>query len=194
MIVTGEPAPDSPWKRYYSPLPPDYRGGIGKPGVKALREFVELGGHLLCLNRASELVLAEFSPPARDVLKGVTRKDFFCPRSILAVDVDKTHPLGLGMPARASVVFADSPAFSTWIPQGQWERRVVARYPRKDILESGWLLGQSRLSRRAALVDLTYGNGHIVMVGFRAQSRAQSHGTYKFLFNTFLRSAWSRRK
>jgi len=190
LIVTGEPAPDSPWKRYYSPLPPKYRGGIGKSGVKALKEFVSLGGHLVCLNRSTDLVFNEFSPPARNVLQGVKRKSFFCPRSILAVDVDNTHPIGLGMPARASVVFADSPAFSTWIPRGEWERRVVARYPRKDILESGWLLGQSHLSRRAALVDLEYGQGSIVLVGFRAQSRAQSHGTYKFLFNAFLRSAW----
>jgi len=190
LIVNGEPAPDSPWKRYYTALPPKYAGGIGKKGVNALKEFVSRGGHIVSLNNSTGLILEEFKPPARNVLQGVEQAKFFCPMSILEVEVDNHHPLGLGMPAKAAVVFADSPAFSTWIPRGMWERRVVARYPRREILMSGWLLGESHLARRAALVDLKYNKGRIVLVGFRAQSRAQSHGTYKFLFNAFLRSAW----
>ncbi|MDY0296652.1 MAG: M14 family metallopeptidase [Acidobacteriota bacterium] len=191
LIVDGEPAPDSPWKRYYSPLPPEYQGGIGKKGVNALKEFVRNGGHLVCLNRASDLVLEEFQPPVTDLLKGVKRDKFFCPMSILGVEVDTEHPLGLGLEKKTAVVFSQSPAFSTWVPQKPWQRRVVARYPERGILESGWLLGESLLSRRAAMVDLEFEKGHIVLFGFRPQSRAQSHGAYKFLFNAFLRSAWT---
>jgi len=190
LIVKGEPAPDSPWKRYYSPLPPEYQGGIKKQGIEALKKFVRQGGHLVCLNRSSELVLKEFEPPVRNILKGLKRDKFFCPMSILGVEVDIEHPLGLGMQKKAAVMFSDSPAFSTWIPRQPWQRRVVARYPEREILESGWLLGESHLARKAALVDLEYGKGRIVLFGFRPQSRAQSHGTYKLLFNALLRSAW----
>lgn len=194
LIVKGEPAPDSPWKRYYSPLPPKYQGGIGKRGIEALQKFVREGGHLVCLNRATELVLKEFAPPVRNILQGVKRDEFFCPMSILGVEVDTEHALGLGLQKKVAVVFSDSPAFSTWIPREPWQRRVVARYPEREILESGWLLGESHLARKAALVDLKFGKGRIVLFGFRPQSRAQSHGTYKFLFNAFLRSAWERGK
>ena len=36
-------------------MPPEYTGGLGPEGVKALREFVEQGGTLVCLNRAVNL-------------------------------------------------------------------------------------------------------------------------------------------
>ena len=63
---------------------------------------------------------------------------------------------------------------------------MVARYPEKDVLLSGWLLGEDRIARRAAVVDVKYKEGHIVLIGFRCQHRAQSHGAYKFLLNALL--------
>lgn len=53
----------------------------------------------------------------------------------------------------------------------------------RDVLLSGWIRGEEKLTRRAAAVAMTYGKGKIVLLGFRAQHRAQTHGTYPFLFN-----------
>ncbi len=76
---------------------------------------------------------------------------------------------------------------STSVPRSvDWDRTVVASYPKEDILLSGWLLGEDVLARRAAVVDAKYKKGHIILIGFRCQHRAQSHGTYKFLLNAFL--------
>ncbi|HEU5458690.1 MAG TPA: hypothetical protein VFU68_08730, partial [Terracidiphilus sp.] len=36
---------------------------------------------------------------------------------------------------------------------------------------------------KAASVELEYGNGRILLFGYRPQFRGQSHATYKFLFN-----------
>jgi hypothetical protein len=42
------------------------------------------------------------------------------------------------------------------------------------------------LARKPALIDVGYQKGHIILIGFFCQHRAQSHGTFKFLFNSLL--------
>ncbi len=84
-------------------------------------------------------------------------------------------------------MFSRSLAISTSVPRsGDWDRTVVASYPSEDILLSGWLLGEEVIARKAAVVDAKYQKGHIILIGFRCQHRAQSHGTYKFLLNALL--------
>jgi hypothetical protein len=51
------------------------------------------------------------------------------------------------------------------------------------VLLSGWIRGEERLVRRAAAVATTYGQGKVVLLGFRAQHRAQTPATFPFLFN-----------
>ncbi len=186
IIKEGKPDPKSRWARYYTELPPEYQGGIGKEGVEALKEFVSQGGILVTLNEACELIMKEFNPPVTNALEGVDRSKFFCPTSLLRIEVDNTSPVGYGLPKEAAAMFANSLALQTNIPSGEWDRHVVARYPKEDILLSGWLLGEESIARKAAVVDVTYKKGHIVMIGFRCQHRAQSHGTYKFLLNSLL--------
>lgn len=83
-------------------------------------------------------------------------------------------------------MFVNSMAFSTSSPPFDWDRKVVASYPKDEILLSGWLLGEENLSRRAAVVDTKWKEGRIILIGVRCQNRAQSHGTYKFLLNALL--------
>ena len=100
--------------------------------------------------------------------------------------MDNTTPLGYGLPSVTPAVFSDSPAFDTWIPQPEWDRKVVASYPEDGLLLSGWLLGEDAIARKAAVVDTSFKKGRIVLIGVRAQHRAQAHGTYKFLLNALL--------
>jgi glutamine amidotransferase-like uncharacterized protein len=60
---------------------------------------------------------------------------------------------------------------------------VVVRYKDENILRSGWLIGEKNLGRKAALVDVKKRKGRVVLYGFRSQFRAQTHATFKFLFN-----------
>ena len=61
--------------------------------------------------------------------------------------------------------------------------RRLATYPERNILRSGWLLGEEAIANKAAIVAVEKGEGTILMLGFRVQHRAQTHGTYKLLFN-----------
>jgi len=187
VIKEGKPDPKSRWARFYTEMPPPYQGGIEKEGIEALKDFVARGGILVCMNNAGSLVLREFKQmPVSNILEKVERSKFFCPTSILKVNVDNKSPIGYGMPTEAAVMFSRSLAFSTRVPSGEWDRQVVASYPKEDILLSGWLLGEDIIARKPALVDVKYKNGHIILIGFRCQHRAQSHGTYKFLLNALL--------
>ena len=53
----------------------------------------------------------------------------------------------------------------------------------RDILLSGWISGEERLTRKAAAVAMTYGKGRIVLFGFRPQHRGQTHATFPMIFD-----------
>ncbi len=187
MIKTGKPSPTSERARFFmANFPPEYEGGIEKEGVEALKAFVEAGGILVTLNGACELAFKDLEVPARDALERAERTKFFCPTSLLSIEVDNTTPIGYGMPEKAAAMFADSLAMATWIPTAEWGRKVVAAYPESDVLLSGWLLGEDMIARKAAVVDTQHKKGHIILIGISCQNRAQSHGTYKFLLNALL--------
>ncbi len=185
-IKTGEPGQGSSYESYFFDMPSEYRGGIGQEGVEALKSFVTQGGILVTLNQACGLVIKEFNPPLSNELVGVNHTKFLCPGSILKIEVDNKSPIGYGMPEEAAAMFSRSLALRTRVPCGEWERKVVASYSKEDVLLSGWLLGEDIIVRRGAVVDLKYKKGHIIVIGFRCQNRAQSHGTYKFLLNALL--------
>jgi hypothetical protein len=176
---------------YQEELPPEYTGGIGKEGVRALKDFVDKGGTLITLARAAEVVMGEeFNLPVRNALAGaggrpLPASDFNIPGSLLRVYVDSQHPVGYGMPKEVAG-FVDQPlAFQTTAPTPDTQRSVIAWYPddAKDMLLSGYAHGAERLERKAAVVSFTRGKGKIVMFGFRVQHRAQTEGTFQMLFN-----------
>ncbi|MET0754424.1 MAG: M14 family zinc carboxypeptidase [Pyrinomonadaceae bacterium] len=168
-------------------MPDEYTGGIGKDGAANLRKFVEAGGTLVFLNRASSFAVEQFNLPVKDVTKGLERKDFYIPGSILRTEIDQTHPIAKGMPKDSIAWFENSPAFEIQTnPLALANNfRIIARYPSnpKDILLSGWALGAEKIVGKAALVEFTVGKGKIILFGFRPQYRGQSLATFPLLFN-----------
>ncbi len=168
-------------------MPEEYTGGIGKEGVKNLRRFVEDGGTLVFLNRASNFAIEQFDLPVRDVTAGLPRKDFFIPGSILRTELDTTHPIAKDMPKESIAWFENSPAFEIKTdPLALTNNfRIIASYPKdpKDVLLSGWALGAEKIAGKAALVEFKLGKGKIVLFGFRPQYRGQSTATFPLFFN-----------
>jgi Zinc carboxypeptidase len=166
-------------------MPPEYAGGLGAEGVKALREFVEQGGTLVCLNRASDFAIEQFKLPIRDVVEGLPRADFYVPGSILRLQLDTSNPIAKGMPAESIAWVENSPVFEIKSdPLALLRVKIIAWYPRDaDPLLSGWLLGGARIKGKAALVEVGMGKGRIILFGFRPQYRGQSLATYPLFFN-----------
>jgi hypothetical protein len=169
-------------------MPPELTGGLGPQGVKALRDFVETGGTLVFLNRASNFAIEQFKLPLRNVVAGLPRTDFYVPGSILRIELDTSHPLATGMQEDTIAWAEDSPVFEVTndanasVPTANV--RVVASYPAdKDPLLSGWLLGGDLIKGKAALVEVKMGKGRVILFGFRPQYRAQSTATYPLFFN-----------
>ena len=165
-------------------MPDEYTGGIGKEGVANLRKFVEDGGTLVFLNRASDFAIEQFGLPVRDVTKDLLRKDFFIPGSILRTEINTNHKIAKGMPRESIAWFENSPAFE--ITEGDDANvEIVASYPKDvgKILLSGWALGAEKIAGKAALVSINIGKGKIILFGFRPQYRGQSLATFPLLFN-----------
>ena len=165
--------------------PPDYRSGIGEDGVQALKDFVEAGGKVVAMGGATDFAIRAFDLGIRDALVGLDSKEFFCPGSTLRVNIDTSNPLAYGMPAETLALFWSSPAFEITARDAYRYHRVVT-YAERDILQSGWLIGEQHLSNRAAALTVDVGEGEVVLLGIRAQHRAQTHGTYKLLFNALM--------
>ena len=162
-------------------MPPEYTGGLGPNGVQSLREFVEQGGTLICLNRASDFAIEQFKLPLSNVVAGLPRTDFYVPGSILRTEVDTTHPLAKGMPKESIAWAEDSPVFEVVQSENSSDPasavKIIARYPpNQDPLLSGWLLGGDRIKGKAALVEVKLGQGRIILFGFRPQYRAPVPG------------------
>lgn len=181
IIVDGKP-PER-WRRYFRELPPEYRGGITKKGVEQLKKFIEDGGTLILFDSATDFAIKNLEVPITNVLEKYKSDEFYCPGSLLRVKIDNGHPLAYGMREEAAILFNSSQAFQTIIPYGKYDRKVVAYYPEENVLLSGWMLGEEKLYKKAALVDLRIGKGRIILYGFRVQHRAQTYGTFKLFFN-----------
>ena len=172
-------------------LPAEYSsttGTISRARTLApLKQFVEDGGTLIAVGGASSIGNA-LGLPIRNHLaatetdgteRPLSREVFYVPGSVLRLRVDNTTPLGYGFEPEADVFFEQSPVFRL---EGDSSRRV-AWFMGASPLRSGWALGQSFLDGGAAVVDARLGRGRVLLFGPEITFRAQSHGTFKFLFN-----------
>lgn len=179
-IVVGHPA---------GTMPPDYVGGIGKDGGEMLRQFVAAGGTLVALDSASELAINLLGAPVKDVTRGLSPTEFFCPGSVIKLELD-SDPLTYGMPRDTAGFCAFNTAFDLVAapsipPAGSTPStaRIVGRYAKSGVLMSGWLEGESAIAGKGAMVEVKAGQGRAILFAFRPQHRAQSYSTFRLFFN-----------
>ena len=172
-------------------MPPEYTGGIGTEGAAMLKHFVEAGGTLVALDSAVELAVELLGAPLTNVTRGLGADEFFCPGSLVRLDLD-SDPLTYGIPRETAAFFSFSGAFeiapsSSTAPEGAAPAatvRIVGRYGSSQVLLSGWLEGEHVIAGKGAVMEVTSGQGRAVLLAFRAQHRAQSLATFRLLFNS----------
>lgn len=167
----------------FSSIVPEYRGGLGEDGVKALTDFAAAGGTLVALGSASDLLIDRMPLPVKDVKRGTTSDQHFAPGTVVNLQIDPTHPLGRGMPATTWGYYVNSPFFQLTEGFASQRATVAARYPNTGVNASGWLRGEDYMMGRAAVVAVEMNPGRVVLFGIRPQHRAQTHAMLPMFFN-----------
>ncbi len=181
-IVEGKSRWDD-YKTAGSPKKPlKYRGGIGDKGTAAILEFIKAGGTLITMGRSSDFVIKKLKVPAYNIIENVQRSRFYSPGSLLRINLDLSHPISYGMKREAVIRSTNSPVFRL-LKHNQLNQQV-GYYGEENPLASGWLIGWEKLPGNTALADIRLGKGRVIMFGFRVQSRGQTFGTFKLLFNS----------
>jgi hypothetical protein len=107
---------------------------------------------------------------------------FFCPGSLLQNEFDTSNPVAWGMPEAWPIFFESDQAYRLR-PGFGVETKVVSRYPREQILQSGWLLGEEYLKDQANVVSFRIGKGYVVTYGSQVDFRTQPRATFRLIFN-----------
>ena len=165
--------------------------GLGNKGLVNLARFVEDGGTLICFDGSCGPLIKQWKLPLRNVLEGLRSTEFYCPGSILGINVDSSNPIARTMSTDVNAYFINSSAFEITntpkgtfdAPQTPWPVQAIARYAKDDVLRSGWLRGEDKIKDRIALAEVEMGKGRIVLFAFRPQHRGQTWGTFPFIWN-----------
>jgi hypothetical protein len=177
-----------------SEAPAEGGRGIGDKGYVSLARFVEDGGTLVCFDGSCGPLIKQWKLPLRNVLEGLRSTEFYCPGSILGINVDTSNPIARTMSPDTNAYFINSSAFElidkaaakandVYAGPTRDEVHVIARYAKDYVLRSGWLKGEDKIKDRIALAEVRMGKGRIVLFAFRPQHRGQTWGTFPFIWN-----------
>lgn len=156
----------------------------------AVEAFAKAGGSVVAIGsstRLAELLKAPVSFPLTALKDGrstaLDTKDFFIPGSIVRAKVDVRQPLAYGMPGEVNIFFNRAQTFQ---PTANAMLGKVAWFEGKNLLRSGWAVGEEKLSGTIAVADLDIGRGKLFLMGPEVTQRAQPYGTFKLFFNALL--------
>lgn len=156
--------------------------------IPLLKKFVENGGRIISIGAASSLVNL-FGLPVEDALivgegnakKRLTSDDVFVPSSVLRSQVNTDHPATWGLSSEVNLMFSNNPVFK--IQKNADNIQPLLWFDQADLLQSGWAWGQQHIQGSTSAVVAKIGKGELYAFGPEITYRAQSHGTFKLLFN-----------
>ena len=142
----------------------------GEKTLPAIREFVEQGGTLIALGGECDKVIRHFDlpikvgtyVPAEEGERRTLREEFYVPGSLLAIEVDTSHPIARGASRElAAMVSGSTVIMEVTDPNAKID--VVARYRARDTLMSGWIIGEDFLVGKQAVLCAHVGRGRVLL-------------------------------
>jgi hypothetical protein len=176
-------------------LPTEWRSHVGRltkeKSIPQLEKFLKAGGRIVTIGSSTALAY-HLKLPVHDALteliNGKERRlpndKFYIPGSVLGISLDSTIQSAWGVGSRADVYFDASPVFNI-NPEADADGSVkpIAWYATDKPLRSGWAWGQAYLRNGVAAFVANVGGGKLYAFGPEITFRAQTHGTFKLLFN-----------
>lgn len=175
-------------------IPSEYHHMIGRltldKSIPQLRSFLEKGGQIVTVGAATSLAyhldlpvsnaLVEVSNGSEKPLSG---EKYYIPGSILEMYVDESASANYGMGETTNVLFNNSAVFKLAPDAALRGVKPLAWFGVDPPLKSGWAWGQQYLKNGVTAFEAQVGRGKLYAYGPEITFRAQSHGTFKMLFN-----------
>ena len=176
-------------------IPEEYRQHLGSitadTSMPQIKQFLQDGGTVVALGSSTNLAY-HLNLPVRNALtetvdgkeRPLPRDKFFIPGSIMEVKIDSAQKQTWGMKANSTMYFDESPVFKI-APDAIVNGRIkpLAWFNTDKPLKSGWAWGQSYLQDAIAAFAAPIGKGQLVAFGPEIAFRAQTHSSFKLLFN-----------
>ncbi|MBT8386263.1 MAG: hypothetical protein KJO12_02535, partial [Ignavibacteria bacterium] len=183
---------------YATSYPPEFTKGIGTEGFNNLMSFLDEGGIIISWGNSTNIFIGplsikhgeddkeDFQLPVRDGSKKLKKDGLYVAGSLVKIKLTPENPVTYGMEEEIGVFFRGNPVFTTSLPRFDMDRRVIATFPKEDILLSGYAENEHKLKNKTAAVWIKKGNGQLVLFGFSPQFRGSTNVSFKLLFNSLL--------
>jgi hypothetical protein len=176
-------------------MPEEFRGRIGRmtpaKSIPPLQAFLEAGGTIVTVGTSANLAyhlrlpvrnaLVETGPDRRE--RPLPADKYYVPGSILRSALDPSAAATRGMPAEVDVYFDSSLVFRLAPEAVTRGVRPLAWFTSATPLRSGWAWGQHYLKEGVTAFEAPFGPGRLLVFSPEITFRAQTHATFKLLFN-----------
>jgi hypothetical protein len=177
-------------------VPEMYRNRIGRisadKSIPQLKQFLDAGGRIVAIGSSTNVVyhlnlpvrdaMVELSPEGKE--RRLPDEKYYVPGSVLRVNYDRSKSANWGMEESGDIYFDNSPVFRiTAAAVSSGRVKPLAWFGTATPLRSGWAWGQAYLQDGVVAFEAAVGKGKLVAFGPEITFRAQTHGTFKLLFN-----------
>lgn len=180
-------------------IPQEFRAQLGRisqdKSIPEIKKFIEQGGKVVSIGSSTNLAY-HLGLPVRNALVEMGKdgkevrlesEKYYVPGSVLNVSVDNSLSSAWGMEKNADVYFNNSPVFKISTEELlKGNIKPILWFSTASPLRSGWAWGQSYLRDGITAFEANYGKGKLYAFGPEISFRAQTHGTFKLLFNQLI--------